>query len=113
VEVRSFYNHFNISDFNLCGYAFAVEKGKFNFSSDYLWDLPNERVPLVFDWAVGNETCKEARNKPNFTSQDKNSECFDLQNRQGYRCMCKQGYKGNPYLNGGCQGMYYIYIYKI
>jgi hypothetical protein len=112
VAVLSFSKHINISDFNLCGYAFVVDKGKFNFFSDYLRDLPNETVPLVLDWAVGNETCKEARNKLNFACQDKNSECFEPQNRQGYRCMCKQGYKGNPYLSEGCHGTYYIYIYK-
>jgi hypothetical protein len=109
VEVKSFYNHINISDFNLCGYAFVVEEGKFNFSSDYLYDLPNVTVPLVFDWEVGiYEKCKEARSKPNFACQDINSECFDPQNRQGYRCKCKQGYKGNPYLYGGCQGTYIL-----
>jgi hypothetical protein len=111
VEVHSFFYHTKVFNFNPCGYAFVVEKGKFNFSSNYLRNLPNVTVPLVFDWAVGNETCKEARNKLNFACQDKNSECFEPQNRQGYRCMCKQGYKGNPYLSEGCHGTYYIYIY--
>jgi hypothetical protein len=80
VEARSFYNHTNISYFNPCGYAFVVEKGEFNFSSDYLHNLPNEKVPLVFDWAVGNLTCEEAGNKPKFACQE-NSECLDPQNR--------------------------------
>jgi hypothetical protein len=111
VDVRSFSNHTKIWDFNPCGYAFVVEKDEFNFSSNYLHDLLNERVPLMFDWDVGNNTCKETRNKSNFACQDKNSECFDPQNRQGYRCMCKQGFKGNPYLDGGCQGMYILYIH--
>jgi hypothetical protein len=108
VEVTSFYNHTNISYFNPCGYAFVVENGGFNFSSNYLEDLPDKKVPLTLDWAVGNLTCEEARNKPNFTCQE-NSECFDPKNRQGYRCKCKQGYQGNPYLHGGCQGTYISY----
>jgi hypothetical protein len=114
VQVQSFHNHSKVLDFNPCGYAFVVEKDKSNFSSDILRNLTKKRVPLVFDWSIGNETCKEARNKSNFACQDKNSECFDPQNREGYRCMCKQGYKGNPYLYGGCEGTYllYIYIYK-
>jgi hypothetical protein len=107
VEVNSFNNHTKVWNFNPCGYAFVVEKEKFNFSVDNLKDLrPNKTVPLVVDWAVGNLTCDEARNKPNFACQE-NSECLDPQNRQGYRCNCKQGYQGNPYLHGGCQGTYY------
>ncbi|KAE8021955.1 hypothetical protein FH972_007801 [Carpinus fangiana] len=103
VEVYSFNNHTKVWNFNPCGYAFVVEKGEFNFSVDNLKDLrPNKTVPLVLDWAVGNLTCDEARNKPNFACQE-NSECLDPQNRQGYRCKCKQGYRGNPYLHGGCQ----------
>jgi hypothetical protein len=84
VAVVSFSQHINISDFNPCGYAFIVEKGKFNFSSDYLHDLRNKTVPLVLDWAVGNETCKEARNKPNFACQDQNSECFNQWRSQDF-----------------------------
>ena len=107
VEVFSYNNHSNVWDFNPCGYAFVVEKGEFNFTADYLKKYINRTVPMVLDWAVGNLKCEEAQNKPNFACTDINSECIDLQTRQdGYRCQCKQGYKGNPYLQGkwGCQG---------
>jgi hypothetical protein len=112
VVVTSFHNYTNISDFNSCGYAFVVEKGEFNFSSSYLKaGLPSMQVPLVLDWVAGNETCEEAHKKPSFACQDKNSECLDdLQTSwQGYRCKCKQGYQGNPYLDGGCKGIIHIY----
>ncbi|KAI4297351.1 hypothetical protein L6164_037246 [Bauhinia variegata] len=33
-----------------------------------------------------------------------NSECVDDKN--GYRCICKDGYQGNPYLAYGCQDVY-------
>jgi hypothetical protein len=103
--------HYNVWNFNPCGYAFVMEKGEFNFSASYLKDLPNEELPLVFDWAVGNLPCAEARNKEDFACK-KNSECLDPKTRKGYRCKCKQGYKRNPYLDGGCQGTYVLYIYK-
>ncbi|XP_059454880.1 wall-associated receptor kinase 2-like [Corylus avellana] len=102
VNVRSFQNHTKVWNFNPCGYAFVVEKGEFNFSADYLKNLSNKRVPMVLDWTVGNQTCDNARKKPKFACKE-NSECLDLQTSQGYRCKCKQGYHGNPYLDGGCQ----------
>lgn len=30
--------------------------------------------------------------------------------RGGYTCTCKDGYHGNPYIPGGCQGSLYIVI---
>ncbi|KAF3964268.1 hypothetical protein CMV_011425 [Castanea mollissima] len=33
----------------------------------------------------------------------RNSYCQDLETTSGYRCKCKQGYRGNPYLLDGCQ----------
>ncbi|GMY06618.1 putative wall-associated receptor kinase-like 16 [Fagus crenata] len=101
-EVGSYYNHTDVSEFNPCGYAFVVEQGQFNFSSVYLHNFSNEMVPTVFDWAIGNETCKKARDETNFACKG-NSECYDLQTRSGYHCKCKQGYQGNPYLHNGCQ----------
>jgi hypothetical protein len=111
MEVYSWNNHSQVWKFNPCGYAFVMEKGEFNFSTRYLKDPLNEDLPLVFEWAVGNLTCEEARNKEDFACQ-KNSECLDPKTRKGYRCKCKQGYKGNPYLDGGCQGTYVLYIHK-
>ncbi|XP_059454881.1 wall-associated receptor kinase 5-like [Corylus avellana] len=106
VEVYSFYNHSNVWGFNPCGYAFVVEKGQFNFSAGYLNNYPNQTVPLVLDWAVGILKCDKAHKEPNYACKD-NSDCIDLHTRQdGYRCKCKRGYKGNPYLlqgQGGCQ----------
>jgi hypothetical protein len=111
VEVNSYENHTQVLNFNPCGYAFVVEKGKFNFSTNYLKNLLNETFPLVLDWAVGNQTCEKAHNEQNFACKN-NSDCLDhLKSRCGYQCKCKQGYNGNPYLDGGCQGAYGLYIH--
>ena len=107
VEVKSFNNHTNVSNFNPCGYAFVVEQGKFYFSHHYLRNLSNDKLPMVLKWAVGNETCQEAAKKKKKIVCKGNSECTDYPTVSGYRCNCKSGYRGNPYLSHGCQGLYY------
>nr|POE65814.1 wall-associated receptor kinase 5 [Quercus suber] len=57
---------------------------------------------MVLDWAIGNETCQVARYTENYICGG-NSTCIDLKNRSGYRCQCRDGYRGNPYLKDGCQ----------
>ncbi|BFG18483.1 hypothetical protein CerSpe_047570 [Prunus speciosa] len=103
VSVTSFHNHTKVWNFSRCSYAFVVEEGKFNFSSNMLKDLEDEELlPAVLDWSIGNDTCEVVeKNKKlmNYTCQ-KNSECDDVDNDFGYRCKCKGGYHGNPYLNG-------------
>ncbi|KAF5467845.1 hypothetical protein F2P56_012057 [Juglans regia] len=103
IQVHSFNNHTGKWNFNPCGYAFVVEKGKFNFSTNYLKNLPHKMLPMVLDWAIGNETCEEAKKKPNFACRNKNSICHVPETRSGYRCKCEPGYQGNPYLPDGCQ----------
>ena len=108
----SFKNHSDVWSFNPCGFAFIIQKDKFSFSSAYLTSLQNnETFPMVLDWAIGNETCEVARNKRNYICGT-NSNCSDLKNGSGlgYRCKCKEGYDGNPYLKDGCQGIYSIYL---
>nr|XP_023910529.1 wall-associated receptor kinase 3-like [Quercus suber] len=103
VEVKSFKNHTIVSNFNPCGYAFVVERGKFNFSHHWLRNISNDKLPMVLKWAVGNEKCQEAAKKKRKIVCEGNSECTDNANFSGYRCNCKSGYRGNPYLSQGCQ----------
>ena len=107
-------NHTKVWNFNPCSFAFVIQEDKFNFSSDYLTSLQNNKtLPMVLDWAIGNETCEVARNKTNYVCGG-NSTCIDLNsNWSGYHCQCRDGYRGNPYLKDGCQGIQYIYISTI
>ena len=102
----SFYeNHTKVWDFNPCSFAFIVREDKFSFSSNYLISLQyNRTLPMVLDWTIGNETCKVAQNKANYIC-GANTTCSDLNNGAGYRCKCKDGYEGNPYLKDGCEGI--------
>ncbi|XP_059629584.1 putative wall-associated receptor kinase-like 16 [Cornus florida] len=107
VGIASLNNHSLVQDFNPCGYAFVVEEAAFSFSSLDLKDLQKrETVPVVLDWAVGNETCEEAmKNSSSYACQALHSQCLNSTNGPGYRCSCTSGYEGNPYLIDGCQGI--------
>ncbi|CAL5384743.1 unnamed protein product [Camellia sinensis] len=72
-----------ILDFNPCSYAFVVEEAAFNFSTTYLQDFKETKVPLVLDWGIGdNKTCDEAkRNLTSYACGD-NSDCYEAEIRQ-------------------------------
>ncbi|KAH6834167.1 hypothetical protein C2S53_019002 [Perilla frutescens var. hirtella] len=104
VQVNSYSNYRDVWDFNNCGYGFVVEEKSFNFSTKNLKNLMNvERLPVVVDWAIGNGTCEDAAmNVTSYACVSSNSGCYKPENGYGYRCRCKEGYQGNPYLNDGC-----------
>ena len=103
----SFKSHKEVWSFNPCSFAFIIQRDKFNFSSAYLTSLQNNRtLPMVLDWAIGNETCEVALNKGNYIC-GAHSNCSNHTNGSGYHCNCKEGYEGNPYLKDGCQGIFF------
>lgn len=103
----TFSNHTNTSSFNPCGYAFLGDPGSYRFSASDLNDpsfnnRTMENVPLVLDWVVGNQSCSAAQESSGFACLE-NSDCVDSDTSVvGYRCSCRKGYEGNPYLSPGC-----------
>ncbi|KAL8467305.1 hypothetical protein ACS0TY_036140 [Phlomoides rotata] len=104
LRLRSFWNYTNVSDFNDCGFAFVAKESAFNFTLGSFTELKKvEKLPMVLDWDIGNGTdCDEAKMEPlTYACKSVNSECYVPDSGNGYRCSCKEGYQGNPYLDGG------------
>ena len=106
INVNSYKNHSAVRSFNPCGFAFLVEAEAYSFSSIDLQQLEStESVPLVIDWAVGNETCEDAqKNMTSYACKAEDSYCYNSTNGPGYCCNCSDGFQGNPYLPHGCTG---------
>ncbi|KAI3889482.1 hypothetical protein MKX03_025481 [Papaver bracteatum] len=106
-SVRSLYQPRRNLSFNPCSYAFLVEKEWFKFSWLDLKNFQNygsRQVPVVIDWTIGDKTCEDAvRNKTTYACGP-HSDCIPGENAPGYRCNCKSGFAGNPYLNSSSGG---------
>ncbi|XP_073286034.1 wall-associated receptor kinase 2-like [Primulina huaijiensis] len=105
LTLGSYDNYSLVKDFNNCSHAFLVEETSFSFSPENLTNLNSvEKLPMVADWAIGNETCQQAMmDSFSYACKSHDSECYKPDNGNGYRCSCKSGYRGNPYLIDGCK----------
>ncbi|CAL9202850.1 wall-associated receptor kinase 2-like [Musa acuminata AAA Group] len=103
------FNNSKVWRFDPCSYAVLVDEDWFEFrtsyvTSDELSRTEGGRVPLVVDWAIGEDSCEEARrDRAAYACISKHSECANSTNGPGYLCNCSSGYQGNPYLQNGCQ----------
>uniref|UniRef100_A0A0D3GKL6 Protein kinase domain-containing protein n=1 Tax=Oryza barthii TaxID=65489 RepID=A0A0D3GKL6_9ORYZ len=92
-------------NYTWCSHAVLMEAKSFSFERDYattdkFFRNKNGTVPVVHNFAAGSEKCKEARMKDTYACVSDHSACVGT--ADGYVCNCTSGYKGNPYLPGGC-----------
>ncbi|XP_072995559.1 wall-associated receptor kinase 3-like isoform X1 [Typha latifolia] len=88
-----------------CSYGFLVDEDWFRFNTSYLSMTQDFSVPVVLDWAIRTPAnCSAAkRNATTYACRSADSLCSETQNGPGYSCNCTTGYRGNPYLIGGCK----------
>ncbi|XP_030447169.1 wall-associated receptor kinase 2-like [Syzygium oleosum] len=108
ISISSVNKNVSASPINSCALAFVVDNRLFNVSDRTTHPMLEDvgKSPgLVLDWMVEpNVNCGKAiMNKLSYPC-GKNTDCEDLENGPGYRCVCQHGYYGNPYTpHKGCK----------
>uniref|UniRef100_A0ACD5Y0Z5 Uncharacterized protein n=1 Tax=Avena sativa TaxID=4498 RepID=A0ACD5Y0Z5_AVESA len=113
-DIRFFSGYFNetyeiTSQHTPCSYLVVMQKEAFTFNTSYVESTKfyyayNGTVPIVLNWEIRPWTCEVARqNMSSYACISSNSECLDSPNGKGHRCVCSDGYEGNPYITDGCK----------
>ncbi|KAF5179440.1 Wall-associated receptor kinase, partial [Thalictrum thalictroides] len=105
VTLGSLNNYTNVWSFDPCGVAFLGEQDMYTFKPSDFFNIRSSLldIPIVLNFVVGNQTCKEAKANSGTIVCKQNNGCYDSVDGIGYICNCTAGYKRNPYLDEGCQ----------
>ncbi|PIA35531.1 hypothetical protein AQUCO_03500114v1 [Aquilegia coerulea] len=110
INLSSFNYHSDQLDSNPRSYGFLAEQTWFRNHSRLfsLKDTPEKHkyYNAVIDWAIGNKTCEQAIREGGGGNDEYmcglHTTCNISDHGYGYRCLRKEGYKGNPYTKQGC-----------